>query len=162
MAKNVSKHALTIVLIEPKIPQNTGSIARLCASNFWKLILVKPLGFSLEDKYLKRSGLDYWPFVEMQTLDSVEKLKEYMKPFRKHILSTKGTLNYTKRQYQKQDLLIFGNEPKGFPDGFLKEYTDDLATIPMASEHVRSLNLAMAVGIVAYEATRQIQLGHSA
>lgn len=157
MAKKVSSPALTIILIEPKIPQNTGSIARLCASNFWKLVLVKPLGFSLEDKYLKRSGLDYWPFVDMQILESVAELKVYLKPFKKHILSTKGTLDYTQRHYHKGDVLIFGNEPKGFPDGFLQDFSKDLATIPMASENVRSLNLAMAVGIVAYEAKRQIQ-----
>lgn len=149
---------VNIVLIEPQIPQNTGSIARMCAANHWQLTLVKPLGFSLEDKYLKRSGLDYWPFVKLEILENLAALEALLPQQRYHILSTKGSQNYTSRSYQPGDWLLFGSEPSGFPPGFLDRHPQQLATIPMQSPDVRSLNLATATGIVAYEALRQIQI----
>ena len=153
-----SESLLNIVLIEPQIPQNTGSIARMCAANHWQLTLVKPLGFSLEDKYLKRSGLDYWPFVKLEILEDLATLEALLPQQQYHIFSTKGSQNYTTRSYQAGDWLLFGSEPSGFPPGFLDRHPKQLATIPMLNPDVRSLNLATATGIVGYEAWRQIQI----
>ena len=147
---------LNIVLIEPQIPPNTGTIGRLCAANDWHLHLVEPLGFSLDDKHLKRSGLDYWPFVKYSLIKNLKTLEAMIVNETYWVFSTKGKEPYTSINYQKNDWLIFGNEPKGFPDGFLDKHSKALHTIPMKNPNIRSLNLANAVSIVSYEATRQL------
>ena len=144
---------INIVLVEPEIPPNTGNIARLCAATNSKLYLVGKLGFSMEDKYLKRAGLDYWDKVKIELVDSLEEIGFVENGY---YLSTKVEKLYTDVQYKDGDFLIFGKETKGLPESLLRENPNTAITIPMTGE-VRSLNLATSVGIVLYEAIRQIQ-----
>lgn len=143
-----------IVLVEPEIPQNTGNIVRTCAATGTKLHLVKPLGFSVEDKYLKRAGLDYWQYVDIQYYDSFEELREKYKDKKFYYVTTKGLNNYCDKQYQDDSFFVFGKETKGLPEKLLYENRDDCIRIPM-NENLRSLNLANSVAIVLYEALRQ-------
>ena len=143
-----------IVLVEPEIPQNTGNIVRTCAATGTKLHLVKPLGFSVEDKYLKRAGLDYWQYVDIQYYDSFEELREKYKGKKFYYVTTKGLNNYCDKQYQDDSFFVFGKETKGLPEKLLYENRDDCIRIPM-NENLRSLNLANSVAIVLYEALRQ-------
>ena len=143
-----------IVLVEPEIPQNTGNIVRTCAATGTKLHLVKPLGFSVEDKYLKRAGLDYWQYVDIQYYDSFEELREKYKDKKFYYVTTKGLNNYCDKQYQDESFFVFGKETKGLPEKLLYENRDDCIRIPM-NENLRSLNLANSVAIVLYEALRQ-------
>ena len=143
----------TVVLIEPKIPQNTGTIARLCAATNTKLILVGELGFSLEDKYLKRAGLDYWEYVQWEHQPDVEAfLKKESAPY---LLSSKASKAYTEVEFSAQQTLFFGSETMGLSETVKAKYSDRLITIPMANKNIRSLNLANSVSIVLYEAIRQ-------
>ncbi len=143
----------TVVLIEPKIPQNTGTIARLCAATNTKLILVGELGFSLEDKYLKRAGLDYWEHVQWEHQPDLEAfLKKEQAPY---LLSSKASKSYTEVEFSAQQTLFFGSETMGLSEEVKAKYSDRLITIPMANKNIRSLNLANSVSIVLYEVIRQ-------
>lgn len=143
-----------IVLVEPEIPGNTGNIARLCAATGCHLHLVRPLGFSVEDKYLKRAGLDYWNLVDIHYYDSVYEVLEKYKDSPKFLLTTKAHKSYADVEYSPDSLLIFGKETAGLPEKLRQEYADDCIRIPMIAE-ARSLNLSNSVAIVAYEALRQ-------
>ena len=147
---------LHIVLVEPEIPPNTGSIARLCGATDTVLDLVYPLGFRIDDKHLKRAGLDYWPQVTINHWPSLDAFLQEQDERRLHLLTTKVARPYTEAAFQPGDLLVFGKETKGLPEDILKLYNDRSLTIPMSNPHIRSLNLAMASGIVLYEALRQI------
>ncbi len=144
-----------IVLVEPEIPPNTGSIARLCGATDTVLHLVKPLGFSTDDRYLKRAGLDYWQFVKIIYWDNFDKFLEEQPEERLHFLSKKVSRLYTEVSFQPGDFLVFGKETKGIPEDVLALYHDRCCTIPMSNPNIRSLNLAMSAGIVLYEAIRQ-------
>lgn len=149
--------ALHIVLVEPEIPPNTGSIARLCGATDTVLDLVQPLGFAIDDKHLKRAGLDYWPFVHINQWPSLDAFLEQQDEGRLYFLTTKTNRSYTEARFRPGDKLVFGKETKGLPEDLLKLYSDRCLTIPMSNTHIRSLNLAMAAGIVLYEALRQIR-----
>ena len=147
---------LTVTLFEPKIPPNTGNIARLCGANNVKLDLVGNLGFDMEDKYLKRAGLDYWDHIKWEYFPSIDEycLNAFQNKF--HLLTTKSKNVYTDRIFTKNDIIIFGSETAGISENILNEYPDNACTIPMINKNIRSLNLATSVGIVLYEAIRQI------
>ena len=145
-----------IVLVAPEIPQNTGTIGRLAVSTDSVLHLIDPLGFSLEDKYLKRAGLDYWQFLELHRhRDWKEFLSGLAPDSRLRFFSTHGGKSCFAERYLPGDYLVFGRESSGFPPEFYTRYRDELRVIPMPGEHSRSLNLANAVSIVLYEALRQ-------
>ncbi len=149
--------ALHIVLVEPEIPPNTGSIARLCGATDTVLDLIHPLGFKIDDKHLKRAGLDYWPQVRINHWPSLDAYLAQQDENTLHFLTTKTTRFYTEARFQPGDALIFGRETKGLPEDILRLYSDRCLTIPMSNPHIRSLNLAMAAGIVLYEALRQLR-----
>jgi tRNA (cytidine/uridine-2'-O-)-methyltransferase len=143
-----------VVLIEPEIPPNTGNIGRLCLATESTLHLVKPLGFSLEDRQLKRAGLDYWQEITLRVWDSFDALQR-MQPAgtRYFFLTTKSKRLYYEVKFQKDDFLVFGRETKGLPEYLLARNARHCITIPMHG--TRSLNLATAVAIVLFEAVRQ-------
>ena len=147
---------LTVTLFEPKIPPNTGNIARLCGANNVKLDLVGNLGFDMEDKYLKRAGLDYWDHIKWEYFPSIDEycLNAFQNKF--HLLTTKSKNVYTDRIFTKNDIIIFGSETAGISENILNKYPENACTIPMINKNIRSLNLATSVGIVLYEAIRQI------
>ena len=145
-----------IVLYQPEIPQNTGNIARTCAATGSTLHLIKPLGFSLEDKYLKRAGLDYWRMMEYHVYENFEELLERYPHARMHFLSTKAPRSYTQVQYGPDDFLVYGCETRGLPESLLSRVHERCVRIPMV-EGARSLNLSNSVAIVLYEALRQQQ-----
>jgi tRNA (cytidine/uridine-2'-O-)-methyltransferase len=142
-----------VVLVEPEIPPNTGNIGRLCLATGSALHLVKPLGFSLDDRELKRAGLDYWPEVTVRLWDSFAELQASESQQRFFFLTTKTKRAYYEVRFRSGDFLVFGRETKGLPEGLLATHAEDLLTIPMKG--TRSLNLATAVGIVLFEAVRQ-------
>ena len=144
-----------IVMVEPEIPGNTGNIARLCAANHISLHLVKPLGFSLEDKYLKRAGLDYWPLVDVQVHENFAEVQDQLQGHRIFYLTTKSEQCYADICFKADDVLVFGKETKGLPEALLKAYPEQCFRIPMADK-ARSLNLSNSVAIVSYEALRQL------
>lgn len=144
-----------IVLIEPEIPPNTGNIARLCAATGSVLHLVGKLGFSLDDRYLKRAGLDYWEFVTLKQWPDLETLQSAASDGRFFYLSTKVKRSYLEAGFQPGDYIVFGKETKGLPEELLQANPETSFTIPMPSEKVRSLNLSTSAGIVLYEALRQ-------
>jgi tRNA (cytidine/uridine-2'-O-)-methyltransferase len=144
-----------IVLIEPEIPPNTGNIARLCAATGSVLHLVGQLGFSLDDRYLKRAGLDYWEFVALKTWPDLETLHASAEGGRFFYLSTKVERSYLDAGFKPGDYIVFGKETKGLPEELLQANQETSFTIPMPSEKVRSLNLSTSAGIVLYEALRQ-------
>ena len=147
---------LTVTLFEPKIPPNTGNIARLCGANNVKLDLVGKLGFDMDDKYLKRAGLDYWDHIKWEYFPSIDEycLDAFQNKF--HLLTTKSKNVYTDRVFTKNDIIIFGSETAGISENILNEHPENACTIPMINKNIRSLNLATSVGIVLYEAIRQI------
>ena len=145
-----------IVLIEPEIPPNTGNVGRLCLATRSTLHLVKPLGFSLEDRQLKRAGLDYWEDVDLKTWDSFPELQAAQPADTRYfLLTTKTERAYYDVKFQRGDFLVFGRETKGLPESLLAVNIDGCITIPM--QGVRSLNLATAVAIVLFEAVRQLR-----
>lgn len=148
---------LNIVLVEPDIPANTGNVARLCAATNCKLHLISPMGFELNDKTLKRAGMDYWKLVNDQLWPSWEKFFQTIQEKRFFFLTSKTKKPIFEAKFQKDDFLIFGRETKGLPESLLKQYPDHCLTIPMPNPEARCLNLATSVGIVAYEALRQIK-----
>lgn len=150
---------INIVMVEPEIPQNTGNIARTCAITGAKLHLVKPLGFDISDKYLKRAGLDYWDKLEIEEHDSLQKFLEKYKPEEHNMFlaSTKATHCYSDVDYSKYDevFILYGKETKGLPEDFLQKYMKNTIRIPMRKV-LRSLNLSNSVAIITYEILRQV------
>jgi tRNA (cytidine/uridine-2'-O-)-methyltransferase len=142
------------VLVEPEIPQNTGNIVRSCAVTGAQLHLIRPLGFSVEDKYLKRAGLDYWWAVEPKFYNSFEELKEKYSGNQFFYATTKSSRLYSEASYEKNCFIVFGKETKGLPIDLLKQNEQNCIRIPM-KPGLRSLNLANSVSIVLYEALRQ-------
>lgn len=151
----MTNNTFNIVLYEPQIPQNTGNIARLCACTGSSLYLIGKLGFQITDKHVKRAGLDYWEFVNIQTFSTLEELQEKFSDSNFYFLSTKATKNYTEMAYQKGDFLVFGSETKGLPADIIVANKESCLTIPMIDNR-RSLNLSNSVSIVLYEAIRQV------
>ena len=146
-----------VVLVEPEIPPNTGNVGRLCLATKSVLHLVKPFGFTLDDRQLKRAGLDYWDEVEVRTWDSLEALRGAQAlDARYFFLTTKTDRAYYDVKFEPNDFLVFGRETKGLPENLLAANRDHCLTIPMHG--TRSLNLATAVGIVLFEAVRQQSL----
>ena len=147
---------LHIALVEPEIPPNTGNIARLCAATFTDLHIVGAPGFRMDDRTLKRAGLDYWSEVRLHRHIDLERLYAALPAARFLYFTTKTRRAYTEWQYADNDCLIFGRETRGLPEDLLKANWERCLTIPMPNPKVRSLNLANSVGIVLYEALRQI------
>ena len=143
-----------IVLVEPEIPQNTGNIVRTCAATGCKLHLIRPLGFEVSDKYLKRAGLDYWHFVDISYYDSIGDLFSEYPRAKYHFFTTKAPRVYAEAEYEEGDFLVFGKETQGLPESLLKERYGECVRIPMIGE-IRSLNLSNSVAIAVYEAWRQ-------
>ncbi len=147
--------SLNIVLVEPEIPQNTGNIVRTCAVTGCKLHLVKPLGFSLEDKYLKRAGLDYWNMVEVKIYSNLDDFFKTYATGKFYFSTTKGIIKYTDVAYENDCFILYGKETAGLPKWLLGKNKDKCIRVPMIDE-ARSLNLSNSVAIVVYEALRQL------
>ena len=145
-----------VVLFEPEIPPNTGSIARLCAATLTPLHLIEPLGFKIDDKHLKRAGLDYWEFVDLTVHKSWNAFMERRAGKRLLFFSKHATQSYTRVRYEKDDFLVFGPETRGLPAELLTSHTRHCYRIPMMCPGVRSLNLSNAVSVVLYEGLRQL------
>lgn len=144
-----------IVLVEPEIPQNTGNIVRTCAATGCKLHLVRPLGFEVDDKHLKRAGLDYWNDAEIFYYDSFNEVREKFKDASFYYFTTKGLNKYTDAEFKEGDFLVFGKETRGLPEELLKENKESCLRIPMIGE-TRSLNLSNSVAIAVYEGLRRL------
>lgn len=148
---------LHIVFVEPEIPPNTGNIARTCAATGSKLHLVKPLGFRTDDKALRRAGLDYWPYVDVEMHESLSDFLDEYQGYRMFLATTKGTRLYTEPEYRDEDMLLFGRETKGLPRDFIEERRDMTIRIPMSENtRLRSLNLSNSANIILFEALRQL------
>lgn len=150
-----AEHAFHIVLVEPEIPPNTGSIARLCGATNSVLHLVHPLGFSTDDKHLKRAGLDYWQHVEIVHWENLDAFLRAQDEKKLYFFTTKTERRYTDAAYSPGDMFVFGKETKGLPREIRELYSDRCYTLPMENSNIRSINLAMTAGIVLYEALRQ-------
>lgn len=143
-----------IVLVEPEIPQNAGNIARTCAATGTRLHMIRPLGFEVTDKYLKRAGLDYWNLVEIFYYDSFEELVQKNQTGRFFFFTTKAKYRHSDVVFQDGDFLVFGKETKGLPEELLLDHEDECLRIPMFAK-ARSLNLSNSVAVALYEALRQ-------
>jgi tRNA (cytidine/uridine-2'-O-)-methyltransferase len=143
-----------IVLIAPEIPQNTGNIARTCAATGAMLHLVKPLGFSLDDRYMRRAGLDYWHMMSYRVYEDLEHFLNEYQGARMHFATTKAPKSYAEVRYEPDDYLVFGCETRGLPEMLLKGVYEKCIRIPML-QGARSLNLSNSVAVVLYEALRQ-------
>ena len=149
--------AIHIVLVEPEIPPNTGNIARSCAATGAHLHLVKPLGFSIDDRSLKRAGLDYWPFVKLEVHESLEEFLQKYQGRRMYLATTKGTHRHTDVSFRDEDMILFGRETRGLPKDLIAQHQEDTLRIPMSADtRLRSLNLANSVNISLFEALRQL------
>ena len=149
--------ALHIVFVEPEIPPNTGNIARTCAATNTKLHLVKPLGFDISEKAVKRAGLDYWPYVDLEIHESLDDFMEKYKDKRKFLATTKGRRIYTDFEYMDDDMFLFGRETKGLPRDFIAQNEEMAIRIPMsANTRLRSFNLSNSANIILFEALRQL------
>lgn len=146
----------SIVLVHPDIPGNTGSIGRTCVALNLKLILIKPLGFDLDEKSVRRAGLDYWKYVDLKIYDNFDQYLQEENPKELFFFSKTVTQNHYQANYTQNCHLIFGSETKGLPKEILTKYNSQTFSLPMYSEHIRSLNLSNAATAVAYEALRQI------
>ena len=146
---------MNIVLLEPEIPQNAGNIARTCAVTGSVLHLIRPLGFSVDDKYLKRAGLDYWKYLDIRYYDNFADFLEKAKPGRLWMATTKAQKRYTDVAFAADDFLMFGKESAGIPEEILMEHKETCIRIPMMRD-TRSLNLSNSVAIIVYEALRQM------
>lgn len=151
---NVLNKRLNIVLVEPEIPPNTGNVARLCAATGATLHLVKPLGFSIDDKQLKRAGLDYWHLLDILVYESFEDFEEKNSSGPRYLATTKGGRAFTDITYAPGGYLLFGKETKGLAPEILTRYPDTTFRLPMRAE-ARSLNLSNSVAVVVYEVLRQ-------
>jgi len=145
---------MNIVLHEPEIPHNTGAIGRTCLMTGAGLHLIRPMGFFLDEKSLKRAGMDYWPQINVREYNDFGHFMEANPGIRFHLVETGGVKTYAKADYKPGDFLVFGSESKGLPTWLLKEYSSQIVSIPMAGSE-RSLNLSVSAGIVLYEALRQ-------
>ena len=157
--KEATMMSLHIVFVEPEIPPNTGNIARTCAATDTVLHLVEPLGFKIDDKSLKRAGLDYWPYVKLEIHDSLDAfMTKYGNGDRRLFLATtKGGHIYTEPEYRDEDMFLFGKETRGLPENFIKEHEDTAIRIPMSEDtRLRSFNLANSANIILFEALRQL------
>ena len=146
---------IRVALVEPEIPPNTGNIARLCAATNVPLHIVGATGFRLDDKAVRRAGLDYWPQVILSRHTTLSDLRESLPAARFLYLTTKATKSYSDGAFTPEDCLVFGSETRGLPESIITSNWDRCLTIPMPNAKVRSLNLATAVGIVLYESLRQ-------
>jgi tRNA (cytidine/uridine-2'-O-)-methyltransferase len=146
---------LSVALVEPEIPPNTGNIARLCAATYVPLHIVGVTGFRMDDRALRRAGLDYWPEVKLARHRDLESLYQSLPEARFVYLTTKADCLYTEWTFQPDDCLVFGRETRGLPEDLLRANWDNCLKIPMPNPNVRSLNLATAVGIVLFEALKQ-------
>ena len=148
--------AMHVVLVEPEIPPNTGNIARTCAATGTVLHLVKPLGFSIDDRSLKRAGLDYWQYVDIRVHENLESFMKEHEGRRMYLATTKGGHVYTDVSYEDEDMILFGRETAGLPRDFIAAHEANAVRIPMSSDtRLRSLNLANSVNIILFEALRQ-------
>jgi tRNA (cytidine/uridine-2'-O-)-methyltransferase len=147
---------LSVALVEPEIPPNTGNVARLCAANDVPLHIVGVTGFRMDDRALRRAGLDYWPEVQLARHPNLDALYHALPEARFVYLTTKADRVYTDWAFQTHDCLVFGRETRGLPEELLRRNWDNCLRIPISNSNVRSLNLATAVGIVLYEALRQL------
>ena len=146
-----------IVLVEPEIPPNTGNIARSCAATGAALHLVKPLGFSIDDKSLKRAGLDYWPYVDVTVHESLDEFMKEYEGARMFLATTKGGSIYTDIKFRDGDMILFGKETAGLPRDFIEEHKENAIRIPMSLDtRLRSLNLSNSANIILFEALRQL------
>ncbi|MCR4668519.1 MAG: tRNA (uridine(34)/cytosine(34)/5-carboxymethylaminomethyluridine(34)-2'-O)-methyltransferase TrmL [Clostridia bacterium] len=149
--------SLHIVLVEPEIPPNTGNIARSCAATDSVLHLVKPLGFSIDDRSLKRAGLDYWPYVKVLVHESLQDFLDEYEDRRMFAVTTKGRHLFTEMEYRDEDMFLFGRETRGLPRDLIAEMADMSIRIPMSeSTRLRSFNLANSANIILFEALRQL------
>ena len=149
--------AIHIVLVEPEIPPNTGNIARTAAATDSVLHLVKPLGFRIDDKSLRRAGLDYWPYVKLEVHDSLTDFLTKYKDHRMWLSTTKGGKPYTAVTFQDEDMILFGKETAGLPRDFIAAHQEQAIRIPMSKDtRLRSFNLSNAVIVVLFEALRQL------
>ena len=144
-----------IILFQPEIPQNTGTIGRLCVSTDTRLHLIEPLGFSLDEKHLKRAGMDYWQYLDLAIYKDWQEFLEKNPDMELYFISTHGTQSYWDTAYPEGCGLVFGRESSGLPKEFYETYQEQLRLIPMEGKFHRSLNLANAASIVLYEALRQ-------
>ena len=145
---------LNIVLLEPEIPQNTGNIARTCAATRSRLHLIEPMGFSVDEKHVRRAGLDYWPMVDLTVYPSLDEFYRQNAGVRPWMATTKAKQRHCDVRFSDGDYLMFGRETRGLPETLLAEHYKDAVRIPMIGE-IRSLNLANSVAIAVYEAWRQ-------
>jgi len=152
----VNKLAFHIVLYQPEIPYNTGNIARTCAATGTKLHIIRPMGFSTDDKMLKRAGCDYWHSVDITYYDSMEECFEAYPGHRFFFIETEGEKIHTEVDYREGDFFVFGKETTGIPKSILEKHRDTWIRIPMSTENVRSLNLSNTAAILVYEALRQV------
>ena len=149
--------AIHIVLVEPEIPPNTGNIARTAAATDSVLHLVKPLGFSLDEKSLRRAGLDYWPYVSLEVHDSLDAFLDKYRGRRMWLSTTKGGRLYTEADFRDEDMILFGKETAGLPRELIKARKEWAIRIPMSSNtRLRSFNLSNSANIVLFEALRQL------
>lgn len=151
-------HDINIVLLEPEIPQNTGNISRTCAATHCSLHLIKPLGYSLDDRYLKRAGLDYWQHLDLHIYENLEDFYTKNPKAVCYYFTTKAAKCYTEPVYPQKVYLMFGKETKGLPEALLKEHRETCVRIPMWQE-LRSLNLSNSVAVAVYEVLRQRAFG---
>src|SRR3712207_1953823 len=147
---------LNIVLFEPEIPQNTGNIGRTCVLTNSKLHLIKPLGFDIDGKSVKRAGLDYWSQLDLEIHESYEALREKYKDSTFYFCTTKGSKPYSEAKFKEGDFLVFGRESSGLPDYIRENNKETCIRVPMINTTTRSLNLSNTVAVIAYEALRQI------
>ena len=149
--------ALHIVLVEPEIPPNTGNISRSCAVTGAVLHLVKPLGFSIDDRSLKRAGLDYWQYVKLEVHESLDAFMSEYEGRRMYLATTKGGRLYTDVEYRDEDMILFGRETAGLPRDFIDAHKESAVRIPMSEDtRLRSLNLSNSANIILFEALRQL------
>lgn len=149
--------AIHIVLVEPEIPPNTGNIARSCAATNSVMHLVEPLGFSIDDKSLKRAGLDYWPFVKLEVHKSLQDFLTLYSGRNMYLATTKGDRVYTEVRYQDEDMILFGKETAGLPRDFIEANQQNAVRIPMSEDtRLRSFNLSNSANIILFEALRQL------
>jgi len=147
---------LNIVLFQPEIPQNTGNIGRTCVLTNSKLHLIKPLGFDIDGKSVKRAGLDYWSQLDLEIHESYEALREKYKDSTFYFCTTKGSKPYSEAKFKEGDFLVFGRESSGLPDYIRENNKETCIRVPMINTTTRSLNLSNTVAVITYEALRQI------
>lgn len=152
---------LNVVFFEPEIPYNTGAIARTCALTDTRLHLIKPLGFDIDEKAVRRAGLDYWPLVDLTVYESYEEFMEKNPNITLYLATTKGQKVYSDVKFKDEDFIMFGRESSGLPKYIMDENHENLITIPMIPELKRSLNLANSANIILYEALRQLNFPFS-